>query len=58
MSIWFIIAVGDVGSGENEVSTIKDLQQQFSNRLVWMAASIHRGEEEGKHSGNAPLLLH
>jgi hypothetical protein len=23
-----------------------------------MAASIHRGEVEGKHSGNAPLLLH
>ncbi|GJM92506.1 hypothetical protein PR202_ga08983 [Eleusine coracana subsp. coracana] len=33
-------------SGENEVNTIKDLQQQFSNRPVWMAASIHSGEEE------------
>ncbi|KAK3162523.1 hypothetical protein QOZ80_1BG0090530 [Eleusine coracana subsp. coracana] len=39
-------AVGDVVSGENEVNTIKDLQLQFSNRPVWMAASVHSGEEE------------
>ncbi|XP_062207504.1 probable 3-deoxy-D-manno-octulosonic acid transferase, mitochondrial [Phragmites australis] len=39
-------AVGDVDAGDNEVNTIKDLQKQFRNRLLWMAASIHRGEEE------------
>jgi hypothetical protein len=58
MFIWFVIAVDDVGFRDNEASTVKDLQQQFSNRPVWMAASIHRGEEEGKRSGNAPLLFH
>lgn len=49
------IAVGDVNAAENQVNEIKDLQQQFSNRPLWMAASIHRGEEEGKNSGTAPL---
>lgn len=49
------IAVGDVNTGENQVNEIKDLQRQFSNRPLWMAASIHRGEEEGKNSGSAPL---
>ncbi|PWZ33978.1 putative 3-deoxy-D-manno-octulosonic acid transferase, mitochondrial [Zea mays] len=39
-------AVGDVNTGENQVNEIKDLQRQFSNRPLWMAASIHRGEEE------------
>ncbi|KAJ1286293.1 hypothetical protein BS78_03G342400 [Paspalum vaginatum] len=39
-------AVGNVNAGVNEVNKIKDLQQQFSNRPLWMAASIHRGEEE------------
>ncbi|XP_021313115.1 probable 3-deoxy-D-manno-octulosonic acid transferase, mitochondrial isoform X2 [Sorghum bicolor] len=39
-------AVGDVHAGENQVNEINDLQQQFSNRPLWMAASIHRGEEE------------
>ncbi|KAL6840291.1 hypothetical protein ACP4OV_030101 [Aristida adscensionis] len=38
-------AVGDVDAGENEVNKIEDLQQQFGNRPLWMAASIHRGEE-------------
>ena len=49
------IAVGDVNAGENQVNEIKDLQQQFSNRPLWMAASIHRGEEEGKNSGAEPF---
>lgn len=51
------IAVGDVNAGENEVIKIKDLQQQFSNRPLWMAASIHRGEEEGKNPGLHLLLI-
>lgn len=41
------IAVGDVNVMENEVNKINDLRQQFSNRPLWMAASIHRGEEQG-----------
>ena len=45
------IAVGDVNVGENEVNKINDLRKQFSNRPLWMAASIHRGEEQGKNSG-------
>jgi 3-deoxy-D-manno-octulosonic-acid transferase len=40
------IAVGDVNVGENEVNKINDLRQHFSNRPLWMAASIHRGEEQ------------
>jgi len=40
------IAVGDVNVGENEVNKINDLRKQFSNRPLWMAASIHRGEEQ------------
>ncbi|CAM0883641.1 unnamed protein product [Alopecurus aequalis] len=39
-------AVGDVEAGEKERSTIKGLQQQFKDRPIWMAASIHKGEEE------------
>ncbi|XP_010232574.1 probable 3-deoxy-D-manno-octulosonic acid transferase, mitochondrial isoform X2 [Brachypodium distachyon] len=39
-------AVGDVEVGEKELNTINDLQQQFGNRPIWMAASIHKGEEE------------
>ncbi|KAM0929280.1 hypothetical protein ACQ4PT_001719 [Festuca glaucescens] len=41
------LAVGDVEAGEKELNTIKDLQQQFNDRPIWMAASIHKGEEEG-----------
>ncbi|XP_037407429.1 probable 3-deoxy-D-manno-octulosonic acid transferase, mitochondrial isoform X1 [Triticum dicoccoides] len=39
-------AVGDVEVREKELNTIKDLQRQFNDRPIWMAASIHRGEEE------------
>uniref|UniRef100_A0A0E0JR85 3-deoxy-D-manno-octulosonic-acid transferase N-terminal domain-containing protein n=1 Tax=Oryza punctata TaxID=4537 RepID=A0A0E0JR85_ORYPU len=39
-------AVGDIDAGEKAVAAIEDLQQQFSNRPVWMAASIHKGEDE------------
>lgn len=52
------IAVGDVNAGENEVNKIKDLQQQFSNRPLWMAASIHRGEEDGKKPELHLVLIH
>ncbi|XBI20323.1 hypothetical protein VPH35_061638 [Triticum aestivum] len=39
-------AVGDVEVREKELNTIKDLQRQFNDRPIWMAASVHRGEEE------------
>ncbi|KAL5228972.1 hypothetical protein ABZP36_017237 [Zizania latifolia] len=38
--------VGDIDAGEKEITAIEDLQQQFSNRPIWMAASIHKGEDE------------
>uniref|UniRef100_A0A0D9V7Z5 Amino acid transporter transmembrane domain-containing protein n=1 Tax=Leersia perrieri TaxID=77586 RepID=A0A0D9V7Z5_9ORYZ len=41
-------AVGDIDAGEKEVSAIEDLQQQFNNRPIWMAASIHKGEDESE----------
>uniref|UniRef100_A0A453FYM4 Lipid IV(A) 3-deoxy-D-manno-octulosonic acid transferase n=1 Tax=Aegilops tauschii subsp. strangulata TaxID=200361 RepID=A0A453FYM4_AEGTS len=40
------LAVGDVEVREKELNTIKDLQRQFNDRPIWMAASVHRGEEE------------
>jgi hypothetical protein len=51
------LAVGDVETGAKELNTIKDLQQQFNDRPIWMAASIHKGEEEGKHNGSAPYFI-
>ncbi|XP_006645044.3 probable 3-deoxy-D-manno-octulosonic acid transferase, mitochondrial isoform X2 [Oryza brachyantha] len=39
-------AVGDIDAGEKEITEIEDLQQQFCNRPIWMAASIHKGEDE------------
>uniref|UniRef100_A0A0E0CAI6 Lipid IV(A) 3-deoxy-D-manno-octulosonic acid transferase n=1 Tax=Oryza meridionalis TaxID=40149 RepID=A0A0E0CAI6_9ORYZ len=39
-------AVGDIDAGEKAVAAIEDLQQQFSSRPVWMAASIHKGEDK------------
>lgn len=46
-------AVGDVDAGEKEVNTINDLRHQFSNRPHWMAASIHKGEEEDVDTSRA-----
>lgn len=28
--------------------SIEDLKEQFAHRQVWMASSIHKGEEEGE----------
>ncbi|XP_058108872.1 probable 3-deoxy-D-manno-octulosonic acid transferase, mitochondrial isoform X2 [Magnolia sinica] len=39
-------AVGDVDVSEKENSKIEDLQLQLADRPVWMAASIHKGEDE------------
>ncbi|XP_010243392.1 PREDICTED: probable 3-deoxy-D-manno-octulosonic acid transferase, mitochondrial isoform X2 [Nelumbo nucifera] len=42
-------AVGDVCFSKKEIRSVEDLQLQLVNRPVWMAASIHKGEEEGCH---------
>ncbi|KAJ8493374.1 hypothetical protein OPV22_015095 [Ensete ventricosum] len=39
-------AVGDFNVLEEDIRKIKDLQLQLAKRPVWMAASIHKGEEE------------
>ncbi|XP_010243383.1 PREDICTED: probable 3-deoxy-D-manno-octulosonic acid transferase, mitochondrial isoform X1 [Nelumbo nucifera] len=39
-------AVGDVCFSKKEIRSVEDLQLQLVNRPVWMAASIHKGEEE------------
>ncbi|CAL9174144.1 unnamed protein product [Musa hybrid cultivar] len=39
-------AVGDLNVLEEDIRKIKDLQLQLASRPVWMAASIHEGEEE------------
>ncbi|XXG73013.1 hypothetical protein AAC387_Pa07g1996 [Persea americana] len=39
-------AAGDIDISENESSKIKDLHLQLANRPVWMATSLHKGEEE------------
>ncbi|XP_043724967.1 probable 3-deoxy-D-manno-octulosonic acid transferase, mitochondrial isoform X1 [Telopea speciosissima] len=39
-------AVGHAEASEQESAIMEDLQLQLANRPVWMAASIHKGEEE------------
>lgn len=39
-------AVGDVDVSEKENSKIEDLQLQLAKRPIWMAASLHKGEEK------------
>lgn len=39
-------AAGDIDISEEESSKIKDLHLQLANRPVWMATSLHKGEEE------------
>ncbi|KAK9123997.1 hypothetical protein Sjap_013599 [Stephania japonica] len=39
-------ATGETDDSEKTNAEIKDLQLQLSNRQVWMASSIHDGEEE------------
>nr|XP_010909884.1 probable 3-deoxy-D-manno-octulosonic acid transferase, mitochondrial isoform X3 [Elaeis guineensis] len=41
-------AVGDFDILEKEGMKIKDLQLQLAERPTWMAASLHKGEEEGE----------
>lgn len=36
---------------EGELKSIEDLKLQLAHRQVWMASSIHNGEEEGELSG-------
>ena len=38
--------IGDIGVNESGRKNIDDLRLQLSHKQVWMASSIHRGEEE------------
>ncbi|KAI3886866.1 hypothetical protein MKX03_037176 [Papaver bracteatum] len=39
-------AVNDVGTSMQENTCLEDLQLRLGNRPVWMASSIHKGEDE------------
>ncbi|XP_022143949.1 probable 3-deoxy-D-manno-octulosonic acid transferase, mitochondrial isoform X2 [Momordica charantia] len=39
-------AVEDGGMSEEEIKKVENLRAQLAERQVWMASSIHRGEEE------------
>ncbi|XP_022925547.1 probable 3-deoxy-D-manno-octulosonic acid transferase, mitochondrial isoform X2 [Cucurbita moschata] len=39
-------AVEDIGMSVAEIKKVEDLRAQLAQRQVWMASSIHRGEEE------------
>jgi 3-deoxy-D-manno-octulosonic-acid transferase len=42
--------VEDFDVSEGYSRSIEDLKIQFAQRKVWMASSIHRGEEESQFS--------
>ncbi|KAK8921879.1 hypothetical protein KSP39_PZI020855 [Platanthera zijinensis] len=50
-------AVGNLQLSQNECKSITRLKLQLYNRPVWMAASIHRGEEEVVISVHKELTL-
>ncbi|WMV52410.1 hypothetical protein MTR67_045795, partial [Solanum verrucosum] len=39
-------AVGNIDTNEGDQRALKELQVQLMNRKVWMASSIHKGEEK------------
>ncbi|XP_020104140.1 probable 3-deoxy-D-manno-octulosonic acid transferase, mitochondrial isoform X7 [Ananas comosus] len=45
-SIIHFAAVGDLDVSEKDARKINNLQLQMNNRPIWMAASVHKGEEE------------
>lgn len=42
------LAVGNIETAEGDQRALEELQVQLMNRKVWMASSIHKGEEKGK----------
>lgn len=44
----FHSAVEEFDASEGELRSIQDLKLQLAHRQVWMASSIHRGEEESQ----------
>lgn len=45
--------------GESDIAKddgIEDLKLLLAHKKVWMASSIHKGEEEGRHLPNAKLF--
>lgn len=46
-------AVGNIDTNEGDQRALEELQVQLMNRKIWMASSIHKGEEKvmlGVHS--------
>ncbi|KAK6140051.1 hypothetical protein DH2020_026186 [Rehmannia glutinosa] len=44
------IAITDSDISEGDEKSLEEFQVQLSHRKVWMASSIHKGEEEGAHN--------
>lgn len=42
----FHSVVEEFDASEGELRSVQDLKLQLAHRQVWMASSIHRGEEE------------
>lgn len=49
LTSWFFfpLAVGNIDTNEGDQRALKELQVQLMDRKVWMASSIHKGEEKG-----------
>lgn len=45
--VFFHLAVGNIDTNEGDQRALEELQVQLMNRKVWMASSIHKGEEKG-----------
>lgn len=43
----FPLAVGNIDTNEGDQRALEELQVQLMNRKIWMASSIHKGEEKG-----------
>lgn len=46
--VGFFSAIADFDISEGVKKSLEEFQAQLSHRKVWMASSIHKGEEEGK----------
>nr|POF09427.1 putative 3-deoxy-d-manno-octulosonic acid transferase, mitochondrial [Quercus suber] len=49
-------AVEEFDASEGELRSIQDLKLQLAHRQVWMASSIHRGEEESPFFGKVEQI--
>lgn len=56
LSAIFTIILTILGTEElvnisKNMENIDDIQEKIGDRCVWMASSIHKGEEEGNYNG-------